>query len=152
MLSHLGSPNTIFYRKKYYLRTMTWQEISLLLGIGAVAGILSGFVGVGGGIVIVPSLIYVMGLSQFQAQGTSLFILAMPVVALALFNYAQSGNVQWRFGLIVAAAFVVGGYVGSKLALRLPEAWVKLIFGAIMAYVAFKMLWSGYQGISNHES
>jgi uncharacterized membrane protein YfcA len=46
----------------------------------------------------------------------------------------------------------VGGYIGSKLALRLPEAWVKLIFGAILAYVAFKMLWSGYQGISNHES
>ena len=54
--------------------------------------------------------------------------------------------------ILALAAFVVGGYVGSKLALRLPEAWVKLIFGAIMAYVAFKMLWSGYQGISNHES
>jgi uncharacterized membrane protein YfcA len=131
---------------------MTWQEISLLLGIGSVAGILSGFVGVGGGIVIVPALVYMVGFSQFQAQGTSLFILSMPVVALALMNYAKSGNVHWKFGLVVAAAFVVGGYIGSKLALRLPEAWVKLIFGAIMAYVAFKMLWSGYQGITNHES
>jgi uncharacterized membrane protein YfcA len=131
---------------------MSTQELTILLGIGTVAGILSGFVGVGGGIVIVPALVYVMGFTQFQAQGTSLFILSMPVVALALYNYAKEGNVNWRFGLVVAAAFVVGGFVGSKLALKFPEAWVKIIFGAIMAFVAVKMLWDGFQGISNHES
>jgi uncharacterized membrane protein YfcA len=131
---------------------MSTQELTILLGIGTVAGILSGFVGVGGGIVIVPALVYVVGFTQYQAQGTSLFILSMPVVALALYNYAKDGNVNWKFGLVVAAAFVLGGFVGSKLALKFPEAWVKIIFGVIMAFVAVKMLWDGFQGISNHES
>jgi len=131
---------------------MTMQEVAILLGIGTVAGVLSGFVGVGGGIVIVPALVYMLGFSQFQAQGTSLFVLSMPVVALGLMNYAKSGNVHWKFGLVVAGAFVIGGFIGSKLALKLPDAWVKIIFGAIMAYVAAKMLWSGFQGISHHES
>ena len=76
---------------------MTMQEIAILLGIGTVAGVLSGFVGVGGGIVIVPALVYMLGFSQFQAQGTSLFVLSMPVVALGLMNYAKSGNVHWKF-------------------------------------------------------
>lgn len=131
---------------------MTVSEISILVCIGLAAGILSGFVGVGGGIVIVPALVYALGFSQHQAQGTSLFVLAMPVVILAVMNYAKTGNVNWKFGLVIAATFIIGGYVGSKLSLKMPDAWVKIIFGIIMAYVSFKLLYSGYSNLTHHES
>lgn len=131
---------------------MTMQEVVVLVGIGLVAGLLSGFVGVGGGIVIVPALVYALGFTQHQAQGTSLFVLAMPVVALAVLNYAKSGNVHWKFGIIIASTFVIGGYLGSKLSLKLPESWVKISFGLIMAYVSFKLLLSGFQTLIQHDA
>lgn len=131
---------------------MTMQEVVVLVGIGLIAGLLSGFVGVGGGIVIVPALVYALGFTQHQAQGTSLFVLAMPVVALAVLNYAKSGNVHWKFGIIIASTFLIGGYLGSKLSLKLPESWVKISFGLIMAYVSFKLLLSGFQTFIRHDA
>jgi hypothetical protein len=130
---------------------MSLQTILLLTLIGLAAGMLSGLVGVGGGIVIVPALVFLLGLSQHQAQGTSLFILSLPVLVLAVMNYWRSGNVNWRFGLVIASTFVIGAFLGSKLTLRLPEAWVKLIFGLLMAYVSFQMISAGYTGIQKHE-
>ena len=131
---------------------MTAQEIIILVTIGMLAGILSGFVGIGGGVVIVPALVYMLGFSQHQAQGTSLFVLAMPVVILAVMNYAKTGNVNWKFGLVIAATFVIGGYIGSKLSLKMPESWVKIIFGLLIAYVSFRLLLSGFQSINQHDS
>jgi uncharacterized protein len=130
---------------------MTTESIIILALIGIGAGILSGFVGIGGGVVIVPALVYFLGLTQHQAQGTSLFVLAMPVVALAMMNYWKTGNVNWKFGLVIAITFFVGGFVGSKLALKLSPGLVKFIFGIIMAYVSVKLLMSGYQSFSNQE-
>ena len=112
---------------------MSLQTILLLTLIGLAAGVLSGMVGIGGGVIIVPALVFILGLTQHQAQGTSLFVLSMPVLVLAVFNYWRTGNVNWRFGLIIASTFVIGAFLGSKLTLRLPEAWVKLIFGLLMA-------------------
>jgi uncharacterized membrane protein YfcA len=131
---------------------MTTQTIFILITIGLLAGILSGFVGVGGGIVIVPGLVYMLGFSQHQAQGTSLFILSMPVVILATMNYWKSGNVNWKFGLIIAATFILGGYIGSKLALKISPGLVKFLFGILMAYVSFRLIVSGYQSLSSDES
>jgi uncharacterized membrane protein YfcA len=131
---------------------MTTQTIFILIIIGLLAGILSGFVGVGGGIVIVPGLVYMLGFSQHQAQGTSLFILSMPVVILATINYWKSGNVNWKFGLIIAATFILGGYIGSKLALKISPGLVKFLFGILMAYVSFRLIVSGYQSLSSDES
>jgi uncharacterized membrane protein YfcA len=131
---------------------MTTQTIFILITIGLLAGILSGFVGVGGGIVIVPGLVYMLGFSQHQAQGTSLFILSMPVVVLATMNYWKSGNVNWKFGLIIAATFILGGYFGSKLALKISPGLVKFLFGILMAYVSFRLIVSGYQSLSSNES
>lgn len=128
---------------------MDTQTIIILVVIGILAGILSGFVGVGGGVIIVPALIYALNMSQYQAQGTSLFVLLLPVGILAVNNYWRTGNINWKFGLIIAITFVVGGYVGSKLALRISPAIVKLVFGLIMAYVSFKMILSGYNSLSN---
>jgi uncharacterized membrane protein YfcA len=131
---------------------MTTQTIFILITIGLIAGVLSGFVGVGGGIVIVPGLVYMLGFTQHQAQGTSLFILSMPVVILATMNYWKTGNVNWKFGLIVAATFVLGGYIGSKLALKISPGLVKFLFGILMAYVSFRLIVSGYQSLSSDES
>ena len=130
---------------------MSLQTILLLTIIGLAAGVLSGMVGIGGGVIIVPALVFILGLTQHQAQGTSLFVLSMPVLVLAVFNYWRTGNVNWHFGLIIASTFVIGAFLGSKLTLRLPEAWVKLIFGLLMAYVSFQLILAGYTGIQKNE-
>lgn len=123
---------------------MDTQTIIILISIGTLAGILSGFVGIGGGVIIVPALVYVLGMSQHDAQGTSLFVLLLPVGILAVYNYYKVGHINWKFGLIIALTFVVGGFIGSKLALKLSPGVVRLIFGFLMAYVSFKMILSGY--------
>lgn len=128
---------------------MDTQTFLILIVIGVGAGILSGFVGVGGGVVIVPALMYAFSMSQYEAQGTSLFVLLLPVGILAVQNYWKAGNVNWTFGLIIALTFVVGGYVGSKLALRINPAIVKLVFGVLMAYVSVKMISTGFKTLNN---
>ena len=123
---------------------MSIQIISILVLIGLAAGALSGLIGVGGGIIIVPALVFFLGLSQREASGTSLFILSMPVVILGVMNYWKAGQVNWKFGLVVAVSFLIGGYFGSKFAAKLSPAVLKIIFGAIMLYVAFVMIRSGF--------
>lgn len=129
--------------------SMTSTTIFILIAIGLFAGILSGFVGIGGGVIIVPALVYFMSMTQHQAQGTSLFVLLLPVGILAVMHYYRTDNVNWKYGLIIALTFVIGGYIGSKLSLRLSPGIVKLTFGLLMAYVSFKMILSGYNSISN---
>lgn len=131
---------------------MTIQTILILAATGLMAGILSGFVGVGGGIIIVPSLVFLLGMSQHSAQGTSLFVLCLPVVFLALFNYWKEGQVNWKFGLIIAITFLIGGFVGSKLSLKLSPSLVQIIFGLIIAYVSFRLLFAGFSTLSSDES
>jgi uncharacterized membrane protein YfcA len=126
---------------------MTNSTLLILLSIGLGAGILSGFVGIGGGVVIVPALVFLLGLSQHEAQGTSLFVLVMPVVFLALTNYWKTGNVNLKYGVIISIAFIIGGYFGSKLSLKLSPQIVKLVFGLLMAYVSFQLIFSSIQEI-----
>ena len=128
---------------------MTIATILVLIMIGLCAGLLSGFVGVGGGLIIVPALVYFMGLTQHQAQGTSLLLMLPPIGILAVMNYYKAGNINWWYGGIIALAFIIGGYFGSKISLKLHPGAVKLIFGIIMIYVSFKMIISGYNSISN---
>lgn len=130
---------------------MSTSTIVILICIGLSAGILSGFVGVGGGIIIVPALVFFLGLTQHQAQGTSLFVLAMPVVILAVINYWKTSNVNWQYGLVIAFTFVVGGYIGSKLSLKLSPSVVKLIFGVLLAYVSIRLMLSGFNSLK-HEN
>jgi uncharacterized membrane protein YfcA len=130
---------------------MPLETILILVTIGLFAGTLSGFIGVGGGVIIVPALVYFLGLTQHQATGTSLFILTLPVVILGTTNYAKTGNLNWRYGLVIASTFVIGGYIGSKLSLKISPAIVKIIFGFLMAYVAFTMIRSGFNLYKNEE-
>lgn len=115
-------------------------SILLLVIVGLAAGVLSGMVGVGGGIIIVPALVYILGFSQFQAQGTSLGLLLLPVGFLAVRNYYIKGYIDVKVVLIMCAAFVVGGWLGSKFTLSLPQETVKKIFAVILLIVAGKML------------
>jgi len=119
---------------------MSIQVIVLLLLIGLMAGVLSGLVGLGGGIIIVPALVYILSFSQHQAQGTSLGVLLLPVGIFAVINYYNKGYIDIRTVAIISAAFVVGGWLGSKLALSISEVTLKKVFAIILFYAAFKML------------
>ena len=119
---------------------MTTSTIILLIIIGLAAGILSGLIGVGGGIIIVPALVYVLAFSQKQAQGTSLGILLLPVGILAVMQYYKQGYVDIKVVLIVSAAFIIGGFFGSKIALHISESILKKIFAVILILIAIKML------------
>ena len=128
---------------------MTIQTILILILIGLFAGIMSGFIGIGGGVVMVPALVYVLGLSQHEAQGTSLILMLPPIGILAVMNYYKAGQVNIWYGVIIALAFVIGGYFGSKVALKMSPSKVKLIFGVLMLYISFKMIYSGLKSDKN---
>lgn len=115
-------------------------NIALLIIIGFSAGVLSGLVGVGGGIIIVPALVFFMGFSQQEAQGTSLGLLLLPVGILAVMQYYNKGFIDIKVVGVMSLAFVAGGWVGSRLALRLSEDTIKKIFGVVLIYTAFRML------------
>jgi len=119
---------------------MSMQAIIVLLLVGLAAGILGGLVGVGGGIIIVPSLIYFLGFSQKQAQGTSLGILLLPVGILGVLQYYKAGYIDMRTVWLVSIGFLAGSYFGSKIALSLSQETVKKIFAVLMILIALKML------------
>jgi len=114
--------------------------IIILLCIGLMAGMLSGLVGVGGGIIIVPALIYFMSMSQHEAQGTSLAVLLLPVGIFAVMNYYKAGYVDVKTTLIIASTFVIGGFIGSKIAISIDQNLIKKIFGVFLLLVALKMI------------
>lgn len=119
---------------------MSALTIILLMLIGLAAGTLSGMVGVGGGIIIVPCLVLVLGYTQKEAQGTSLVVLLLPVGIFAVMNYYKQGQINLPVALIVSLSFLIGGYFGSKLALSWDEEKLKKIFAVTIMLVAIKML------------
>jgi uncharacterized protein len=119
---------------------MGLQMILILVLIGLTSGILSGLVGVGGGIIIVPALVFFLGFTQHQAQGTSLGLLLLPVGILAVLNYYKQGYIDLKVIAIMSIAFVLGGWLGSKLSLVLSDILIKRIFAIVLFYAAFKML------------
>ena len=119
---------------------MSGQMIMLLLLIGLLAGILSGLVGVGGGIIIVPALIFFVGFTQKEAQGTSLGLLLLPIGILAVLNYYNKGLIDVKVVGMMAIGFLIGGFFGSKLALVISEDALKKIFAVVLFYTGFKML------------
>lgn len=119
---------------------MTTATILLLLIVGLVAGVLSGLVGVGGGIIMVPAMVLFLGFTQKQAQGTSLGIMLLPVGILAVVQYYKQGYINFNYVFIISAAFVVGGFLGSKLALNLSDDKMKKVFAIVLMLVSLKML------------
>lgn len=121
---------------------MSLYTIILLALIGLSAGILGGFAGVGGGIIMIPAMVFMLGLSQMEAQGTSLAIMIPPVGLLAAINYHKAGLINWKYAMVVAIFFVVGGYLGSKWAIKIPQEIVKKVFSIFLILVAIKLFFS----------
>jgi uncharacterized membrane protein YfcA len=111
-----------------------------LLILGLAAGFMSSMIGIGGGIVIVPALVFLFAMDQKTAQGTSLMMLALPVAAVGAYTYYKNGNVNWQASLILAATFVVGGWLGGKLANSLETHVIKKVFAVFMIIIAIKYL------------
>jgi len=114
----------------------------ILIGIGIITGVMAGMLGIGGAIIMIPALVFFMGFSQQTAQGTSIAVMLPPVGILAAWNYYKAGQVNIKFALILAVCFLVGSYFGSKLALNVPQALLKKIFGILLLLVAARMLLS----------
>src|SRR6202012_2255649 len=100
---------------------MSASTILLLLVVGLAAGMLSGLVGLGGGVIIVPALVYILGFSQHRATGTSLGILLLPAGIFAVLNYYKKGYIDVWVVLLIFTGFLLGGYLGSKISLNVPE-------------------------------
>ena len=115
---------------------MELSTLFILLLIGVVAGIASGFVGIGGGLIIVPALIYFTGLDQHVAQGTSLAMMLPPIGILAALNYHSEQSVEWTYAACLAITFVIGAWLGSKWSIKLSPTVVRLFFAAFMFYTA----------------
>jgi uncharacterized protein len=121
---------------------MSVSMLLLLLAIGCLTGLLAGMLGIGGAIIMIPCMVFIIGFSQQMAQGTSLAVMLPPVGIFATYNYWKAGHVNIKFALILAVAFIVGSYFGSKIALNLPQAVLKKIFAVLLILVAARMLFS----------
>lgn len=131
-----------FFTFPFYICIMSSLYIIILIFIGLLAGLMSGLVGVGGGILIIPLLIFFLGFTQHEAQGTALFAMLPPIGILAAINYYKQGFVKWEYAAVIALTFVLGGYIGSKISLNLSQNIIQRIFGAIMLIGAIKLIFS----------
>ena len=119
------------------------NELLILLAIGLVAGVLSGIAGIGGGMIIVPALVYLMSYTQHQAQGVSLTMFLLPIGFLGVYNYYKDGHITAetiRFALIMCTTFVVGSFFGSKIAVNLNQDVLRRVFAGFILLLSLKML------------
>ncbi|NLV18633.1 MAG: sulfite exporter TauE/SafE family protein [Bacteroidetes bacterium] len=121
---------------------MSVTTLLILLVVGTITGIMAGMLGIGGAVIMVPALIYILGFSQHMAQGTSMAVMLPPIGIIAAYNYWKAGQVNIKFALILVVTFLIGSYFGSKYALTLPQAVLKKIFAILLIIVAAKMLLS----------
>ncbi len=137
---------------------MDIQTIIILIVVGICSGIMGGLVGVGGGIVIVPSLVYFLGFSQLDAQGTSLALIMFPVGIFGVMQYYKHGHVDFNVVFILAIGFILGSLLGSKISTNvLSQDTIKKLFAILMILLAVKMLFldkpaSAKKIIKNQES
>lgn len=121
---------------------MDITTVLILALIGLLAGTMGGMVGIGGGLIIVPAMVYFMGADQKTAQGTSIAIMLPPIGLFAAMNYYKAGYINIKYAAIIAVTFLLGGYLGSKLAIALPEGIVKKVFAGFLIITAVKMIFS----------
>lgn len=108
--------------------------------LGIVAGILSGMFGIGGGTILIPALVYLFGLTQHQAQGTSLAIMVPPIGLLAAMRYYYSGNVKLNMAAFICLGFFMGGLLGAHLIQGIPDLTLRRLFGIYLAFIAIRMV------------
>jgi len=128
---------------------MDLNTIVILVFIGLIAGTLSGLIGIGGGIIIVPALIFLLKLSPLEAQGTSIALMLPPIGILAFLHYYKAGYVNVNHTIIIASTFILGGLFGAKIAHKLDQNVMKIVFGVILILAALKMIISGWKDYSS---
>jgi len=121
---------------------MTITQLLILIVVGILSGMLAGVFGVGGAIIVIPALVFILGLSQHDAQGTSLAFMLPPVGILATWNYWKAGHVNWKMALILSLTFVVGAYLGSHFSINISDKTLRRMFGVLMIVIAIKMIFS----------
>ena len=117
-------------------------NILMLISVGVFAGVCSGFLGIGGATVVVPALVFIWGLTQHQAQGTTLAMMVPPIGILAALRYYQSGNVNIKFALFICLGFFVGALIGAIFVQPIPDPLLKKAFGFFLFIVALRMIFS----------
>jgi len=116
------------------------DTITMILIIGIFAGMFSGFIGIGGGLIVVPCLVYFLGMSQHTAQGTSLAMMLPPIGAIAVYNYYKAGVVDFKVAAILCISFIIGSFFGSKIAISLSPSVIKKAFGILIILLGIKMV------------
>ncbi len=119
---------------------MDLNTIFILLIIGALAGTVSSFLGIGGGLVIIPMLIMLLNYSQKTAQGTSLALMLPPIGILAVINYYKAGNVNISHAMVIAIGFLIASYFASKLAIQISDNYLRKIFALFLLLYGAKLL------------
>ena len=115
-------------------------NILLYLLLGLVTGILSGLIGIGGAIIIIPSLVLLFGLSQHTAQGTTLALMVPPIGLLAAWTYYQKGFVDLKIAAFICIGFFIGGLLGAKFAIGIPDQILRKIFGIVLLAASLRMI------------
>jgi len=126
---------------------MDTTTIFILIAIGLMAGIFGGIFGVGGAVIMIPALVYFLSVDQHTAQGTSLAVMLPPIGLFAAYNYYKAGQVNIWYAVIIAVSFMIGGYFGSMIALKLPENLMKKIFGIFLILTALRLIFSKEAGV-----
>jgi len=119
---------------------MTTSTILGLLAVGLVAGMVSSIVGIGGGIIIVPSLVLILAMSQKSAQGTSLAMLLPPIGIMGVIEYYKKGYVDFKVAGILCIAFIAGSFLGARLTININDTVLKKVFGGFLLLIAIKYL------------
>jgi uncharacterized membrane protein YfcA len=112
-----------------------------LVVIGVAAGVAAGMFGIGGGLIIVPALALLYGLSQHASVGTSLGAILLPVGALGAWVYYKNGNLNVRYSLLIAAGLLIGAFLGAKLVEPISDLTLRRLFGAFLLVVSVRMMW-----------
>ncbi len=118
---------------------MNASTFLILVAIGLVSGILGGVIGLGGGVIMIPAMVMFLAMDQRTAQGTSIAIMLPPIGIMAAYSYYKGGYVNVKYAVIIAIAFMIGGYFGSKLALSVPEQAIRKGFAVLLCFIAAKM-------------
>ncbi len=121
---------------------MSFFSLIVLIIVGVISGLLAGAFGIGGAIIVIPALVFILGLSQHEAQGTSLAFMLPPVGILATWNYWKAGQVNWKIALVLSLTFVIGAYLGSKVTLNISDRTLRRIFSILLVLIAIKMFFS----------
>lgn len=116
------------------------MQIIIYISIGILAGLVGGFFGLGGGIVLVPVFVYILGLTQHQAQGSALAAMVPPITLLAAIRYYYAGNVKLQLAIFACIGFIAGGLLGAHIVQNVPSLLLKRLFGYVMLFVAVRMI------------